>query len=139
MPVSIDDHDPDVDLRPGTTKSDIVAFLYRHDEYGYSPQDLRNDLNIPHGTAKVTLKRLYDSGYIDKTPDGYYHARRDREDLYRYTAALDGLDRMFATHEEVDSTDEPEDNDADAESATLTDDDIDEAVGLLDDADGDDP
>jgi len=90
-PVSLKNHDPNLDLTPGTTKSDIVAFLYKNDEYGYSPRDIRNEIDIPHNTAKATLKRLYDNNYIDKTLDGYYHARADREDLYRYTTALDGL------------------------------------------------
>lgn len=108
MPISLDDYEPDVNLRPGTTKSDIVAHLYRNDEYGYSPQDLHNELDIPHNTAKVTLKRLYDNGYLDKTSDGYYYSRQDREDLYRYTAALEGLDRMFAMYDKVDDSDDTE-------------------------------
>lgn len=132
MPVSLEDHDPNLDLTPGTTKSDIVAFLYNNDEYGYSPRDIHNELEIPHNTAKVTLKRLYDSDYIDKTPDGYYHARSDREDLYRYTAALDGLDRMFATYEE-DTGDEDSTESAELDSAELSDDDIDDAVAIVDD------
>ncbi|TKX64297.1 MarR family transcriptional regulator, partial [Halorubrum sp. GN11GM_10-3_MGM] len=87
MPVSLDDHDPDIELTPGTTKSDVVAFLYQHDEYGYTPREVHEELDIPHNTAKVTLKRLYDNEFIEKTADGYYHARADRDDLYRYLGA----------------------------------------------------
>lgn len=134
MPVHLESHDADLELTPGTTKSDIVAFLYRNDAYGYSPRDIHEELAIPHNTAKVTLKRLYDDEYIDKTPDGYYHARPDREDLYRYTAALEGLDRMFTTPEQVDShgedTEDLTDTDV-GEPATLTDDDVKEAVALV--------
>jgi len=91
MPISLDDHDPDIGLTPGTTKSDIIAFLYQNDEYGYSPREVHEALDIPHSTAKVTLKRLYDNEFIEKTPDGYYHARADRDDLYRYLGASNGL------------------------------------------------
>lgn len=137
MPVALETHDPTLKLTPGTTKSDIVAFLYRNDDYGYSPREIHTELAIPHNTAKVTLKRLYDNEYIDKTPDGYYHARPDREDLYRYTAALDGLDRMFTTNEES----EPQDKDAEEfmdnelnKPADLTDEDIEEAVAVVESA-----
>lgn len=134
MPVRLENHDSNLELTPGTTKSDIVGFLYRNDRYGYSPQDLHRELDIPHNTAKVTLKRLYDDEYIDKTPDGYYHARPDREDLYRYTAALDGLDRMFASPDETAHTPDDAEQTADTEegaSAELTDEDIEEAVALV--------
>jgi Mn-dependent DtxR family transcriptional regulator len=132
MPVSLENHNPDLDLTPGTTKSDIVAFLHNNDQYGYSPRDIHEELDIPHNTAKVTLKRLYDDEYIDKTPDGYYHARGDREDLYRYTAALDGLDRMFATYEE-DATEEELSETAEMDSAELSDEDVEDAVAIVDD------
>jgi len=131
MPVSLENHDPDLDLTPGTTKSDVVAFLYNNDEYGYSPRDIHDEMNIPHNTAKVTLKRLYDDEYIDKTPDGYYHARTDREDLYRYTAALDGLDRMFATYEE-EAIEEDLSETVEMDSAELSDEDIEDAVAIVD-------
>jgi len=63
MPVRLKYHDSDINLRPGTTKSDIVAYLYQNPEWGYSPQDLKETLDIPRGTATTTLKRLYDDGY----------------------------------------------------------------------------
>ena len=140
MPVHLDSHDPDVSLRPGTTKSDVVAFLYRHDEYGYSPREIHTELDIPHNTAKVTLKRLYEDEYVDKTPDGYYHARPDREDLYRYTAALEGLDRMFADHDTSESDPDDESGpEAEPEtSAAFSNEDIEEAVALLETESGED-
>ena len=96
MPVHLDTHDPEIDLTPGTTKSDIVAFLYSNPEYGYKPAEVREHLDIPHGTATTTLKRLHEAGYIGKTEDSYYHALEQREALRRYVASLNQLERMFS-------------------------------------------
>lgn len=134
MPVPLETHDPEIELTPGTTKSDVVGFLYRNDDYGYSPREIADELGIPHNTAKVTLKRLFDDEYLEKTSDGFYHARSDREDLYRYSAALDGLERMFATHEESASDEAEAEPGSEADgsvSTSLTDEDIEEAVGLI--------
>jgi Mn-dependent DtxR family transcriptional regulator len=95
MPVHLDSHTPEIDLTPGTTKSDIVVFLYDNSEYGYKPAEIAEELDIPRGTATTTLKRLYDSGYIGKTPDSYYHALDDHEHIHRYLSSLDQLTRMF--------------------------------------------
>lgn len=109
MPVLLEDHDPDLSLRPGTTKSDIVAYLYRNPEWGYSPQEVTESLEIPRGTATTTLKRLYDDGYVEKTDDGYYHALDERTDVRRYVSSLDQVDRMFGRHRNADVTpEEPE-------------------------------
>ncbi|GAB7020953.1 MarR family transcriptional regulator [Halostagnicola bangensis] len=130
MPVLLEDHDPELTLRPGTTKSDIVAYLYQNPEWGYSPQDLKEALDIPRGTATTTLKRLYDDGYIGKTDDGYYHALSDREDIRRYVSSLDQVHRLFGHHRDSDATpEEPEkqigegrsDEELDAELAELED------------------
>ncbi len=130
MPVLLEDHDPELTLRPGTTKSDIVAYLYQNPEWGYSPQDLKEALDIPRGTATTTLKRLYDDDYIGKTDDGYYHALSDREDIRRYVSSLDQIHRLFGHHRDSDATpEEPEkqigggrsDEELDAELAELED------------------
>ena len=131
MPVFLEDHDSELTLRPGTTKSDIVAYLYQNPEWGYSPRDLTEALDIPRGTATTTLKRLYDDGYIGKTDDGYYYALSEREDIRRYVASLNQVDRMFGHHRDADATpEEPEkqigegrtDEEIDAELAALEDD-----------------
>ena len=131
MPVLLKHHDSELNLRPGTTKSDIVAYLYQNPEWGYSPQDLRESLDIPRGTATTTLKRLYDDDYIGKTDDGYYHALSEREDIRRYVSNLDQVHRMFGRHRDTDATpEEPEkqigegrtDEDLNAELAELEDD-----------------
>lgn len=109
MPVRLKYHDSDINLRPGTTKSDIVAYLYQNPEWGYSPQDLKETLDIPRGTATTTLKRLYDDGCIGKTDDSYYYALSEREDIQRYVSSLNQVDRMFGHHRDADATpEEPE-------------------------------
>lgn len=109
MPVRLEDHDPEIELRPGTTKSDIVAHLYRNPEWGYSPQEIKEILDIPRGTATTTLKRLYDEDVLGKTDDGYYYARDEREDVRRYVSSLDQVHRMFGHHRDADATpEEPE-------------------------------
>jgi DNA-binding MarR family transcriptional regulator len=131
MPVLLEDHDAELNLRPGTTKSDIVASLYQNPEWGYSPQDLREALDIPRGTATTTLKRLFDDDYIGKTDDGYYHALGEREDIRRYVSSLNQANRMFGHHRDANAApEEPEkqigegrtDEELDAELAELEDD-----------------
>lgn len=106
MPVHLDTQDPDIDLTPGTTKSDVVAFLYSNPEFGYKPAEVRDQLSIPHGTATTTLKRLHEGGFIGKTQDGYYHALEQREDLRRFVSSLDQLDRLFRETNEEDRNSE---------------------------------
>ena len=109
MPILLENHDAEINLRPGTTKSDIVAYLYQNPEWGYSPQDVKEALEIPRGTATTTLKRLYDDDYIGKTDDGYYHALGDRDDIRRYVANLTQTHRMFGHHRDADAQpDEPD-------------------------------
>jgi len=106
MPVLLNDHDSDLTLRPGTTKSDIVAYLYRNPEWGYSPKDITESLDIPRGTATTTLKRLYDDDYVGKTDDGYYHALSERDDIRRYVSSLEQAHRLFGHHRGADATPE---------------------------------
>lgn len=109
MPVLLENHDADIDLRPGTTKSDIVAYLYQNPKWGYSPKEISEALEIPHGTATTTLKRLYDDGYLGKTDDGYYHALSERKDIRRYVSSLTQVNRMFGHHRDEDAMpEEPE-------------------------------
>lgn len=131
MPVLLENHDPEINLRPGTTKSAIVAYLYQNPEWGYSPQDIQEALDIPRGTATTTLKRLYDDDYIGKTDDGYYHALSERKDIRRYVSSLNQVHRMFSHHRDEDATpEEPErqigegrtDEELEAELAELEDD-----------------
>ena len=129
--VRLEDHSPEVGLTPDTRKSTIVEFLYRNDEYGYKPKAVHEELDIPHNTAKTTLRRLKKDEYIAQTEDGYYHARSDREDLYRYVGALDGLDRMFAEHDDTEGSNTSAET-SDTEP-TLSDDEIDEAIDVFDD------
>ena len=88
-------HDAGINLTPGTTKSDVVAFLYRNTESKYTPPEVSEHLDISHGTAATILKCLYEARHIGKTGDGCYHALEHREDLRRYVAGLDQLKQMF--------------------------------------------
>jgi Mn-dependent DtxR family transcriptional regulator len=108
MPVRLEDHDPGIGLTPGTTKSDIVEFLYSNLEYGYKPAEIQSALDIPHGTATTTLKRLYDDDYIGKTADGYYFALEDKEEMHRYLSSLDQAMRMFGHHISGSSAADPD-------------------------------
>lgn len=109
MPVLLKHHDAELSLRPGTTKSDLVAYLYQNSEWGYSPQELKEALDIPRGTATTTLKRLYDDDYIGKTDDGYYYALSERDDIRRYVSSLNQVDRLFGHHRDADATPEEPD------------------------------
>lgn len=110
MPIDLDAHDPDVTLTPGTTKSDIVMYLYQHPELGFRPAEIRDALDIPRGTVTTTLKRLNEDGYVGKTEDGYYHALSHREDLHRYVASHEQLTRMFG--EQTDDVSDSDEEDA---------------------------
>lgn len=125
MPVQLDEHDPGLGLTPGTTKSDIVVFLYNHADLGFLPSEIADHLDVPDGTATGTLNRLMEAGYVGKTEDHYYHAL-DREDVRRYVAAHDELESMFEigekTPEADDSMDDVDDEAIETELAELEDD-----------------
>ena len=90
-----DTHDADIDLTPGTTRSDIIAFLYNNLDNRFSADDIQDRLNVPHGTVTMTLTRLNNDGLIGKTEDRYYHALDHRDDLRRYVGSLNQLEAMF--------------------------------------------
>ncbi|SEO39513.1 hypothetical protein SAMN05216388_10123 [Halorientalis persicus] len=115
-------------LTPGTTTSAIIALLYRHPEHQYSRQEIRTELEISATTALAAIDRLHTTDHIQTTPDGTYRAHPDRTALFRYTAALDGLDRLFRTDEHPETTDA---TDADLESADLSTQAIENAVDLV--------
>jgi len=127
MPTDPDPLDTAV-LTPGTTTSAIIALLYRHAEHQYSRQEIRTELEISATTATAAIARLHTTDYIQTTPDENYRAHPDRTALFRYTAALDGLDRMFRTDERPETTDS---TDADLESADLSTQAIENAVDLI--------
>jgi len=117
MPIHRESHPEDVDLKPGTTKSDIVVFLYRNLELAYTPTEIAEELDIPKGTATTTLRRLHDRGYVGRMKDGYYHGLHDREDLRRYPHSIAETEALFATHPDNAGAPEPDPaRPADAES-----------------------
>ena len=135
MPVHLDSHEPDVDLTPGTAKSDIVAFLYSQPEFGFKPKELEDELDLPHGTVTTTLKRLYDQGFVGKTTDSHYHALEHREDLHRYVSSLDQVERLFGEEPEdfAENTEWGDDPPEDVDEAEL-DSEIDELEADFEDA-----
>ena len=106
MPIHRDSYPEDVDLKPGTTKSEIVVFLYRNLDFAYTPGEIAEDLDVPNGTATTTLRRLHDQGYVGRMEEGYYHGLDDREDLRRYPRSVAETEAMFISH--PDNDDAPE-------------------------------
>lgn len=121
MPVRMDTHQPEIDLTPGTTKSEIVCLLYENRGLGYRPSEVRDALEIPDGTATTTLSRLVDEGYVGKTADGLYYALDERDDLGRYAAARDQTERLFRSRDaDAAATPDVESVVSDAELDELT-------------------
>lgn len=102
MPVDLGTYTPDFGLTPGTTKSDIMVFLYSNPELGYKPAEISDALEIPRGTATTTLVRLHNAGFVGKTPDSYYHALDNHEQIQRYLSSLEQVNRMFGHHRDGD-------------------------------------
>jgi DNA-binding IclR family transcriptional regulator len=101
----MEDHDEEIDLTPGTTKSAIVCLLYRNRGLGYRPVEIQEELDLPRGTTATTLARLVDDGYVGKTADSIYYALRERDDLARYAAAREQTAQLLAQHDrEPDET-----------------------------------
>lgn len=119
MPIHRESHPDDVDLKPGTTKSDIVVFLYRNLEFAYTPSEIADELDIPKGTATTTLRRLHDRGYVGRMEAAYYHGFNDRDDLRRYPHSVAETEAMFTTHPDNDDASEPDPaREADADAVT---------------------
>ncbi|UPW01703.1 MarR family transcriptional regulator [Halorussus gelatinilyticus] len=95
MPDPSDTHDADIDLTPGTAKSDIVAVLYGNPGNRFSTDGIQDRLDIPHTTVTATLTRLNNDGLIGKTEGRNYHALDHRDDLRRYVGSLNQLETMF--------------------------------------------
>ncbi|WP_302081611.1 winged helix-turn-helix domain-containing protein [Salinibaculum rarum] len=108
MPIHRESHPEDVDLKPGTTKSEIVVFLYQNLEFAYTPSEVAEELDIPNGTATTTLRRLHNRGYVGRMEDGYYHGLDDRDDLRRYPRSVAETEAMFATHPDTTAAPDPE-------------------------------
>lgn len=120
MPIHRDSHPEDIDLKPGTTKSEIVVFLYQNLDFAYTPSEIAEELDIPNGTATTTLRRLHDRGYVGRMEEGYYHGLDDREDLRRYPHSVAETEAMFTTH--PDNADAPEPDPARSADAGSADD-----------------
>lgn len=103
MPVDLRKHNPDdpITIRPETNKAKIIKLLYQDTNLGFTPAEIRDELDIPRGTVSGTLSRLYDEGLIGKTSDGLYHGFDHRDDLRRFAQSLVSLDTMLSRHPEA--------------------------------------
>lgn len=109
MPIDLRKHDPDgpITIRPDTNKAKIIKLLYQNTDLGYTPAEVRKQLELPRGSSSTTLTRLHEEGLIGKTSDGLYHGFGHRSDLKRFAKSLVSLDSMFQRHTEDDLS--PED------------------------------
>jgi Mn-dependent DtxR family transcriptional regulator len=119
-----DTQDADIDLTPGSPKSDIVAVLYGNPDNKFRVEDIRERLDIPQGEITTTLTQLTNGGLIGEAGDRYY-ALDQRDDLRRYVASLSQLEMMFGDksydeHTTIDdSLEEIDEDELDAELAEL--------------------
>jgi len=103
MLIDLRKHDPDdpITIRPETNKAMIIKLLYHDTNLGFTPAELRDELDLPRGTVSGTVSRLHDEGRIGKTSDGLYHGLEHREDLRRFAQSLVSLDTMLSRHPEA--------------------------------------
>ena len=103
MPIDLRKHDPDdqITIRPETNKAKIIKLLYQDTNLGFTPAEIRDELDLPRGTVSGTLSRLHDEELIGKTSDGLYHGLDHREDLRRFARSLVSLDTMLSRYPEA--------------------------------------
>jgi len=103
MPIDLRKHDPDdpITIRPETNKAKIIKLLYQDTNLGFTPAEIREELDLPRGTVSGTLSRLHEERRIGKTNDGLYHGLDHREDLRRFAQSLVSLDMMLSRHIEA--------------------------------------
>lgn len=103
MPIDLRKHDPDdpITIRPETNKAKIIKLLYQDTNLGFTPAEIREELNLSRGTVSGTLSRLNDDGLVGKTSDGLYHGLDHREDLVRFAQSLVSLRSMLSRHPEA--------------------------------------
>jgi len=110
MPIDLDSHNIPVDLTPGTTRSDLVVFLYSHSDSGFTPVEISQTLDAERKKIEPELLSLHETGYIGKTPSGHYHALATREILYCYVSSQEQLQRMFESMARAENADEDDIN-----------------------------
>ncbi len=100
MPVDLRTHTPDdsINVRPGTNEAAILELLYTAPHLGYSPAEIRDQIDIPAGSVSTTLTRLLEKGYIGKTSDGLYHGLDDSPHIRRFAQSLVKLNQITTTY-----------------------------------------
>lgn len=103
MPIDLRKHDPDdpITIRPETNKAKIIKLLYQDTNLGFTPAEIREELDLPRGTVSGVLSRLNNGGLVGKTSDGLYHGLDHRDDLVRFAQSLVSLDTMLSRHPEA--------------------------------------
>jgi hypothetical protein len=103
VPIDLRNHDPNgpILIRPETNKAKIIKLLYNDTNLGFTPAELRDELDLPRGPVSGTLSRLHDEGRIGKTSDGLYHGLQHREDHQRFAQSLVSLVAMLSRHPEA--------------------------------------
>ncbi|QSG10828.1 Transcriptional regulator, TrmB family [Halapricum desulfuricans] len=103
MPIDLRRRDPDdpITIRPETAKAKVIKLLYSDTGLGFTPAEIRDELDLPRGTVSGTLSRLHDEGIVGKTSDGLYHGLDHRDDLRRFARSLVSLETMFSRHPEA--------------------------------------
>jgi DNA-binding transcriptional ArsR family regulator len=101
MPIHLaarDDPDTTVPVKPDTNEARLLRYLVTHADYGFSPRELAEETEMPHGTVTKTLRRLLEKGVVEQTPDGYYYA--PPEQLDRLRSHLTSLRSLAMLHEQ---------------------------------------
>ncbi|WP_277543641.1 MarR family transcriptional regulator [Haloarcula laminariae] len=93
--------DAEIDVDPGTAKSEVVEFLYMNLELGYEPAEIAAELDMSQETATALLKELYRVDYAGRTENGYYHGLWSQAPLRRYTSSVKQVKRMFDQPDDV--------------------------------------
>lgn len=95
MPVDFRNYDPDTEgkslrLAEGTNAYDILQFLARHPEKGFTPKEISGETGVPRGSVGTTLSRLKERDLVrHKEP---YWAIGEDDRLAAYSAMLHGLE-----------------------------------------------
>ncbi|MBN1682202.1 winged helix-turn-helix transcriptional regulator [Candidatus Bathyarchaeota archaeon] len=74
------------DLSPGTSQFKILIFLSFKGPC--SPSTISDEINIPAGTVRPSLRNLLEKGYVNQLEDGNYKSNIPFTDLISYLYTL---------------------------------------------------
>ena len=76
MPIKLDSNTETPPVTPGTNAHELLTVLLEHPEMGFTPKELADMTEVPHGSVHKTLSRLKEKGLVQKV-DSYYAAAED--------------------------------------------------------------